>query len=74
MQEGGDTAMRVKYNRLLHGARSRGAPEPLTTAFLKKFIKYAKNRYQCGPEPPTCCVLVVKCSCMSACLPEAGHH
>jgi DNA replicative helicase MCM subunit Mcm2 (Cdc46/Mcm family) len=49
VQEGGDTAVRVKYNRLLHGARTRGAPEPLTTAFLKKFIKYAKNRYQCAP-------------------------
>jgi hypothetical protein len=48
VQEGGDTQMRVKYNRLLHGARARGAPEPLTTAFLKKFIKYAKNRYQCA--------------------------
>lgn len=43
--------MRVKYNRLLHGARRAGDPPPLTTAFLKKFIKYAKNRYQCARQP-----------------------
>ena len=50
--EGGDTAMRVKYDLRLHGARAPGALEPLTTAFLQKYIQYAKNRYKCARRPP----------------------
>lgn len=67
---GADTAMRAKYNRQLHGTREAGAPEPLTTAFLKKFIKYAKNRYQCAPAPatsPLC--LPARPVCLASCIP-----
>ena len=51
--EGRDTQMRVKYNRLLHGSNRTTSAEPLTTAFLKKYIRYAKSRYRCGgPATP----------------------
>ena len=46
--DGGDTAVRVKYDARLHGARVAGRKEPLTTAFLQKYIQYAKNRYKCA--------------------------
>ena len=46
--DGGDTAVRVKYDARLHGARVVGRKEPLTTAFLQKYIQYAKNRYKCA--------------------------
>ena len=51
--EGGDTTMRVKYDARLHGARVAGRKEPLTTAFLQKYIQYAKNRYKCAPATNT---------------------
>ncbi|GBG85673.1 hypothetical protein CBR_g40405 [Chara braunii] len=42
------TLVFVKYNRLLHGEkRTRfGKRDPLTIKFLKKYIHYAKDRYQ----------------------------
>ena len=49
--DGGDTAVRVKYDARLHGARVVGRKEPLTTAFLQKYIQYAKNRYKCAVGP-----------------------
>jgi hypothetical protein len=43
--EAGDTEMRVQYDARLHGPRdARGFKEPLTTAFLRKYIHYAKSR------------------------------
>ena len=51
--DGGDTVVRVKYDARLHGARVAGRKEPLTTAFLQKYIQYAKNRYKCEPGAST---------------------
>ena len=48
--EGENTQQYVKYNRQLHGERGGEERRILTTAFLKKFIKYAKTRYQCEPS------------------------
>lgn len=36
--------MYAKYNPTLHGPRKPGQKGPLTTTFLKKYIKIAKNR------------------------------
>ena len=36
----------VKYDRKLHGPKQPGQKDPLSTNFLKKFIKVAKNRAQ----------------------------
>ena len=38
--------MHVKYDRKLHGPKRPGQKDPLSTNFLKKFIKIAKNRTQ----------------------------
>ena len=38
--------MYVKYDRKLHGPKRPGQKDPLSTNFLKKFIKIAKNRTQ----------------------------
>ena len=38
--------MYVKYDRKLHGPKVPGQKDPLSTNFLKKFIKIAKNRTQ----------------------------
>lgn len=51
--ETGDTDMYVKHDRRLHGEKDTAAHPPLTTAFLKKFIQYAKNRYKCAAPPAT---------------------
>ena len=36
--------MYVKYDRKLHGPKRPGQKDPLSTTFLKKFFKIAKNR------------------------------
>lgn len=36
----------VKYDQRLHGPRKEGQKDPLSTAFLRKYIKIAKNRTQ----------------------------
>ena len=64
--EGQDTQMRVKYNRLLHGSNRTTTAEPLTTAFLKKYIRYAKSRYGCPPPPPPLPLYTPLSSCIIA--------
>uniref|UniRef100_A0A1D1YJK2 DNA replication licensing factor MCM3 n=1 Tax=Anthurium amnicola TaxID=1678845 RepID=A0A1D1YJK2_9ARAE len=49
-EDDGDTAVFVKYDRMLHGQEKkrgrRAKAEKLTIKFLKKYIHYAKNRIQ----------------------------
>lgn len=39
-----DDRMYAKYSPALYGPRKPGQKPPLSTAFLKKFLKIAKNR------------------------------
>lgn len=43
------TRVRVRYDARLYGPRVPGRPEPLTQAFLKKYIAFAKARFA-APE------------------------
>jgi DNA replication licensing factor MCM3 len=43
------TRVRVKYDARLYGARAPGKKEPLTGAFLRKYIAFAKARFA-APE------------------------
>jgi DNA replication licensing factor MCM3 len=45
----GETAVRVKYDARLYGPRRPGQKEPLSIAFLKKYVAFAKQRFA-APE------------------------
>ena len=40
--------MCVKHNAVLHGALRRGELPPFSSAFLRKFLAYAKRRARCA--------------------------
>lgn len=51
-KENTDTPVRVKYDARLYGPRKPGSKDPLSVAFLRKYLAFAKQRFS-APEVTT---------------------